>query len=256
MAAKKNVLGLIDAGREIRRPPLVGMQFLHQRAVRAADVLGARPRLQRQGSDRPPLRSFCRCAPRALRSPLPHHPARAHASRAPGGQDTLPVGRGCRSSISASRPSKRRQIERVERRALVPAGENAAAHRAGVVIELHFEEGRCAPARPGRCSSACAAAEARPAAAAPSRAGPARTAPSGIATPISPRRQQKRRADQRADAARRRAARRAACFGSALEKALSAHSSSEQNDDAEEEGRHGYLSCCEQLDRAGAAAAP
>ncbi len=46
MAAEKNVLGFIDAGREVRRPPLVGMQFLHQRAVRAADVVGARPRLQ------------------------------------------------------------------------------------------------------------------------------------------------------------------------------------------------------------------
>ena len=42
MAAKKNVLGLIDAGRKIRRPPLVGMQFLHQGAVSAGDVLRAR----------------------------------------------------------------------------------------------------------------------------------------------------------------------------------------------------------------------
>ncbi len=45
MAAEKNVLGFIDASRKIRRPPLVGMQFLHQGAVGAPDVLGARPRL-------------------------------------------------------------------------------------------------------------------------------------------------------------------------------------------------------------------
>ena len=45
MAAEKNVLGLIDAGREIRRPPMVGMEFLHERVVRAPDFLGARPRL-------------------------------------------------------------------------------------------------------------------------------------------------------------------------------------------------------------------
>ena len=38
MATKQNVLGRIDAGREIRRPPLVGMQFLHQGTVSAADV--------------------------------------------------------------------------------------------------------------------------------------------------------------------------------------------------------------------------
>ena len=46
MAAEKNVLGFIDAGREVRRPPLVGMEFLHEGAVRASDVLGTRPRLQ------------------------------------------------------------------------------------------------------------------------------------------------------------------------------------------------------------------
>ena len=46
MAAKKNVLGFVDASREIRRPPLVGMQFLHQRPVRAADFFRARSRLQ------------------------------------------------------------------------------------------------------------------------------------------------------------------------------------------------------------------
>ncbi len=45
MAAQKNVLGFVDAGRKIRRSPLVGMQFLHERAVGAPDVIGARPRL-------------------------------------------------------------------------------------------------------------------------------------------------------------------------------------------------------------------
>ena len=45
MTAEKNVLGLIDAGREVRRPPLVGMEFLHQRAMGAPDLHGARPRL-------------------------------------------------------------------------------------------------------------------------------------------------------------------------------------------------------------------
>ena len=45
MAAQKNILGFIDAGREVRRPPLVGMQFLHQGAVGTSDLLRARPRL-------------------------------------------------------------------------------------------------------------------------------------------------------------------------------------------------------------------
>ena len=46
MAAKQNILGLIDAGREVRRPPLVGMQFLHEGSVGATDLLGARPGLK------------------------------------------------------------------------------------------------------------------------------------------------------------------------------------------------------------------
>ncbi len=41
MAAKQHVLGRVDAGRKIRRPPLVGMQFLHEGAVGAGDVSGA-----------------------------------------------------------------------------------------------------------------------------------------------------------------------------------------------------------------------
>ena len=45
-AAKQDVFGLIDAGRKVRRPPLVGMQFLHQPAMRPADVLGTRSRLK------------------------------------------------------------------------------------------------------------------------------------------------------------------------------------------------------------------
>ena len=46
MATKQHILGLIDAGREIRRAPLVGMQFLHQGPMRASDP-----------------RSFCRRTP-------------------------------------------------------------------------------------------------------------------------------------------------------------------------------------------------
>ena len=42
MAAKKDFLGLVDASGQVRRPPLVGMQFLHERAMRARDGIGAR----------------------------------------------------------------------------------------------------------------------------------------------------------------------------------------------------------------------
>jgi len=42
MASKQHVLGLIDAGRQIRRPPLVGMQFLHEQPVGPTDLGHAR----------------------------------------------------------------------------------------------------------------------------------------------------------------------------------------------------------------------
>ena len=45
MPAKKNILGLVHARGEVRRPPLVGMKFFHERAMGAADLGGARPRL-------------------------------------------------------------------------------------------------------------------------------------------------------------------------------------------------------------------
>ena len=46
MRAKKGILGLVYTGSEVRRATLVGMQFLHQGAMRAPDFVPARPRLQ------------------------------------------------------------------------------------------------------------------------------------------------------------------------------------------------------------------
>jgi len=39
MRAKQNFLGLVYSGGKIRRPPLVGMQFLHEQPVRPANVV-------------------------------------------------------------------------------------------------------------------------------------------------------------------------------------------------------------------------
>src|SRR6185437_12022413 len=46
MATKQNIFGLIDPSREVRRPPLVGMQFLHECPVRAGDVISPRAGLK------------------------------------------------------------------------------------------------------------------------------------------------------------------------------------------------------------------
>src|SRR5258708_23249114 len=45
MRTKQSILGLVYTGGEVRRPPLVGMQFLHERAVRPADLVAPRARL-------------------------------------------------------------------------------------------------------------------------------------------------------------------------------------------------------------------
>ena len=48
MSAQQNFSGLVDPGREVRRPPLVGMEFLHQPAIRLSDLVEARARLKPQ----------------------------------------------------------------------------------------------------------------------------------------------------------------------------------------------------------------
>lgn len=49
MATHEDVLGLVYTGGETRRPPLIGMEFLHQAPVRAGNVL--RRRLLRKSQD-------------------------------------------------------------------------------------------------------------------------------------------------------------------------------------------------------------
>ena len=48
MAFEKKILGLIDPRREIRRAPLIGMEFLHKGSVGFSDVVRPRPRLKPQ----------------------------------------------------------------------------------------------------------------------------------------------------------------------------------------------------------------
>ena len=68
MAAKQNIFGLVDPGREIRRPPLVGMQFLHESPMGAGDLVGPRPGLKAKDLIGLLLRHFSagRGAPTAL----------------------------------------------------------------------------------------------------------------------------------------------------------------------------------------------
>ena len=46
MSAKQSILGRVYAGSQVRRAPLVGMQFLHQGSVGTPDLVAPRARLQ------------------------------------------------------------------------------------------------------------------------------------------------------------------------------------------------------------------
>ena len=183
-------------------------------------------------------------ARRARRRPRCRIAARAHASRGPGGQDTLQVERGCRSSISPSRPIKRLR-DRAHRAARpCAAGENMAAHRAAVVIELHFEKGGSARARPCPDSSACAR-QSRPATAStqPSRPEPEgaeRDARRRFGRATAERRQSSSAAPPPSAAQRRRGL----LADRPWRTQLPAHKSSSENDDAEKQWHgHCYLIC-------------
>ena len=46
MRTKQSILGLVYSGSEMRRPPLVGMQFLHKPPVGSSNLVTPRARLQ------------------------------------------------------------------------------------------------------------------------------------------------------------------------------------------------------------------
>ena len=46
IASKQHILRLIDTGGEVRRAPLVGVEFLHEPAMGATDLFRARTRLK------------------------------------------------------------------------------------------------------------------------------------------------------------------------------------------------------------------
>jgi hypothetical protein len=48
MSAQKNVLGLVDAGREVRRPALVGVELQHQGPMGTPDLVRPGARLKPQ----------------------------------------------------------------------------------------------------------------------------------------------------------------------------------------------------------------
>ena len=121
-------------------PPWSGCNFFMSERWARADVLRVRPGLNAKDLISFLFSHFAAARRAAARSPLPHCLARAHANRAPGDQDTLQVDRGCRRRPRRAEPIS---VAGSSASSAAPgaAGENAAAHGAAVVIELHFEIG-------------------------------------------------------------------------------------------------------------------
>src|SRR5258706_8757958 len=119
MTAKKDLFGLVDAGGEVRRPPLVGMQFLHERPVRSPDLRGGRARLNAKDLIGLLVRHFSG----ARRAALPRCRVTLRVFT-PAGLPAVKISGEERLAFRidlGEEADKRWQIERVERSSLLPS---------------------------------------------------------------------------------------------------------------------------------------
>src|SRR3979411_1549088 len=123
MSAKKNLLGLIDAGSEVRRPPLVGMQFLHECAVGTSDFLRTGPRLKAKDLISLLFGHFAR----TRRSTLPRVRTVVRLSTHSGlrAGEVSPQWRAALRVDVRHQDGERRVVERIERGAGLAAGQHA-----------------------------------------------------------------------------------------------------------------------------------
>ena len=89
MTTHEPVLGLIDAGRIIRRPPVVGMAFLHEAPVRPNNFGGRRARTKTERLISLLLGHFATAAP-LTRTTLPRVRV-ALSCRAPSGKAAVEI---------------------------------------------------------------------------------------------------------------------------------------------------------------------
>ena len=100
MRSKQSILSIVYTGGEIRRPPLIGMQFLHESAVRPDDVVAPRSRLQAKDLISLLVRHFAA----RRRAALPPCLACPDAKRETCGPDSFQVARRFRRRSPGSSP--------------------------------------------------------------------------------------------------------------------------------------------------------
>ena len=140
MIAKKNVLGLVHAGSEIRRAPLVGMKFLHQTTVRPADVLAPRSRLQAKDLIGLLRRHFSARRRAAVLAATPACPLALRVVT-PSGKPAIQIAFKKGPALRVETPRESYQfVERefVEYTPRFGTGREKPAQRSGVVVQRHL----------------------------------------------------------------------------------------------------------------------
>ena len=140
MVAKKSVLGLVHTGSEVRRAPLVGMEFLHEPTVRTADLISPRARLQAKDLISLLRRHF---ASRRRTAILAATPACPFALRVltPGGKPAIQITFQKSPALSVEPPRENNELierEVVQYAPRFGAGGQNAHKRPGVVVERHL----------------------------------------------------------------------------------------------------------------------
>ncbi len=190
MRAKQSILGLVYSGGEVRRPPLIGMQFLHERAMGASDVVAARPRLQAKDLIGLLRRHFA-TRRRAALPPCPVALRVLDARRESGGPDSFQVRPRFRHRRTAPSPAGRRgRTRRARDRHARPPGSfptSARCRDRGSCRGIASAPSSSVPtsAARRRTGRRCLEKPGMPNGDQPSR--PAPKIPSGMATTSSPR---------------------------------------------------------------------
>ena len=140
MRAKQGILGLVYTGGEIRRAPLVGMQFLHEGAMGAGDVVAARPRLQAKDLIGLLRRHFSTRRRAAILASTPACPL-ALRVLTPGGKPAIQITFQKSPALGIEPPRQSNEFIKREVVQYAPrfgAGGNKPLKRSGVVVERHL----------------------------------------------------------------------------------------------------------------------
>ena len=140
MGAKQGILGLVYTGGEIRRPPLVGMQFLHEATMRPANLIAPRARMQAKDLISLLRRHFSARRRTAILASTPACPL-ALRVLTPGGKPAIQITFQKSPALSVEPPRENNELlerEIVQYAPRLGAGRQHTLKRPAVVVERHL----------------------------------------------------------------------------------------------------------------------